>query len=114
MAVLRHDKALHTIKIQPHLKDMPEYIIPESLKDKAEELAQKALKKKRKVVEKEVTAEEAFNPYGPKPLKKKKMSSGKLKRLVRSTLPDSISLAYLTLRFRSLFRFSTFFSDFEI
>jgi ATP-dependent RNA helicase DDX56/DBP9 len=29
---LRHDKALHTVKIQPHLADVPEYIIPPALK----------------------------------------------------------------------------------
>ncbi|KAK6635249.1 hypothetical protein RUM44_000500 [Polyplax serrata] len=29
---LRHDKALHTVKQQPHLANVPEYIIPQSLK----------------------------------------------------------------------------------
>jgi len=29
---LRQDKALHTVKLQPHLKDVPEYIIPSTLK----------------------------------------------------------------------------------
>ncbi|XP_043247905.1 probable ATP-dependent RNA helicase DDX56 isoform X1 [Colletes gigas] len=29
---LRQDKALHTVKLQPHLKDVPEYIIPPTLK----------------------------------------------------------------------------------
>ncbi|XP_021916382.1 probable ATP-dependent RNA helicase DDX56 isoform X2 [Zootermopsis nevadensis] len=32
---LRHDKALHTVKIQPHLADVPEYIIPPALKNLA-------------------------------------------------------------------------------
>ncbi|XP_063986904.1 probable ATP-dependent RNA helicase DDX56 [Diachasmimorpha longicaudata] len=32
LQTLRQDKALHTVKIQPHLKDVPEYIVPESLK----------------------------------------------------------------------------------
>lgn len=29
---LRHDKALHTVKVQPHLADVPAYLIPQSLK----------------------------------------------------------------------------------
>eukprot|EP00090_Calanus_glacialis_P042030 TRINITY_DN7467_c0_g1_i1.p1 TRINITY_DN7467_c0_g1~~TRINITY_DN7467_c0_g1_i1.p1 ORF type:complete len:558 (+),score=190.46 TRINITY_DN7467_c0_g1_i1:38-1711(+) len=29
---LRHDKALHTVKQQDHLKNVPEYIVPETLK----------------------------------------------------------------------------------
>uniref|UniRef100_A0A0C9QRP3 RNA helicase n=1 Tax=Fopius arisanus TaxID=64838 RepID=A0A0C9QRP3_9HYME len=32
LQTLRQDKALHTVKIQPHLKDVPDYIIPPSLK----------------------------------------------------------------------------------
>ena len=32
MAALRHDKALHTVKQQTHLKNVPEYIIPKTLK----------------------------------------------------------------------------------
>ena len=30
--LLRHDKALHTVKQQQHLKNVPEYIVPETLK----------------------------------------------------------------------------------
>lgn len=29
---LRHDKPLHTVKLQPHLADVPSYLIPQSLK----------------------------------------------------------------------------------
>lgn len=32
MQVLRHDKALHTVRVQQHLADVPEYIIPATLK----------------------------------------------------------------------------------
>ena len=31
--LLRHDKALHTVKHQEHLKNVPEYIVPETLKN---------------------------------------------------------------------------------
>ena len=30
--LLRHDKALHTVKHQEHMKNVPEYIVPETLK----------------------------------------------------------------------------------
>lgn len=29
---LRHDRALHTVKLQSHLADVPEYIVPDALK----------------------------------------------------------------------------------
>ena len=29
---LRQDKALHTVRLQSHLKDVPEYLVPKSLK----------------------------------------------------------------------------------
>jgi len=31
LQLLRHDRALHTIKVQPHLRDVPEYIVPPTL-----------------------------------------------------------------------------------
>lgn len=33
--MLRHDKALHTVRIQQHLADVPEYIVPPTLKNLA-------------------------------------------------------------------------------
>jgi len=32
LGVLRHDKALHTVRLQAHLKDVPDYIIPPTLR----------------------------------------------------------------------------------
>ncbi|KAL1122839.1 hypothetical protein AAG570_003165 [Ranatra chinensis] len=32
MKTLRHDKALHTVRVQPHLANVPDYLIPPSLK----------------------------------------------------------------------------------
>ncbi|KAB0790076.1 hypothetical protein PPYR_15608 [Photinus pyralis] len=40
---LRHDKALHTVKVQQHLANIPEYIVPQSLKS----LSNNAGKRKR-------------------------------------------------------------------
>ena len=33
--VLRHDKSLHTVKHQPQLKNVPDYIVPQSLRKMA-------------------------------------------------------------------------------
>lgn len=30
--LLRHDKALHTVRLQSHLKDVPDYIVPPTLR----------------------------------------------------------------------------------
>ena len=30
--MLRHDKALHTVRLQTHLKDVPDYIVPPTLR----------------------------------------------------------------------------------
>lgn len=30
---LRHDKALHTVKLQDHMADVPDYMVPNSLKE---------------------------------------------------------------------------------
>ncbi|KAG5898580.1 hypothetical protein JTB14_016592 [Gonioctena quinquepunctata] len=35
LQILRHDKALHTVRIQQHLSDVPEYIVPPTLKSLA-------------------------------------------------------------------------------
>lgn len=35
LQVLRHDKALHTVRIQQHLADVPDYIVPPTLKNLA-------------------------------------------------------------------------------
>ncbi|XP_037091513.1 probable ATP-dependent RNA helicase DDX56 [Pollicipes pollicipes] len=35
LQVLRHDKALHTVKVQRHMKHVPEYIVPKSLRKRA-------------------------------------------------------------------------------
>ena len=42
--MLRHDKALHTVRLQSHLKDVPDYIIPPTLR----RLASSTMAKKNK------------------------------------------------------------------
>lgn len=46
---LRQDKTLHTVKLQPHLKNVPEYIVPPSLK-KVVEIGRRKRKFDRDVV----------------------------------------------------------------
>jgi len=47
---LRHDKALHTVKLQDHMSDVPDYMVPTSLKEyiKNQEEEDKGTKKKDK------------------------------------------------------------------
>lgn len=47
---LRHDKALHTVKLQDHMADVPDYMVPSSLKEFLENQkeADKGTKKKDK------------------------------------------------------------------
>ena len=42
MGALRHDKALHTVRLQSHLKDVPDYIIPPTLRRLARASSNKA------------------------------------------------------------------------
>ncbi|ESN91607.1 hypothetical protein HELRODRAFT_189737 [Helobdella robusta] len=35
LQVLKHDKVLHVVKVQPHLKNVPDYLVPQSLKNTA-------------------------------------------------------------------------------
>jgi len=46
--LLRHDKALHTVKRQEHLKNVPEYIVPETLKKMSGMARKRNIKRKNK------------------------------------------------------------------
>ncbi|CAL1269120.1 unnamed protein product [Larinioides sclopetarius] len=41
LQILRHDKSLHTVKLHSHLHDVPEYIVPPTLKNVVRNSAQK-------------------------------------------------------------------------
>jgi len=61
LQVLRHDKALHTVKVQKHMKHVPEYIVPKSLRRRA------------RVLEKQTTSSKASQSSSrPYPRKHKK------------------------------------------
>lgn len=63
--VLRHDKQLHTLKVQPHLIDVPDYIVPESLK-KAAGIA--VVKKRKRNFSKNSKAKEKYEKKMNNPL----------------------------------------------
>lgn len=58
---LRHDKALHTVKLQDHLTDVPEYIVPSSLKNIVTIVNDS--KKKPEKVKFKTGRNKAFNKY---------------------------------------------------
>lgn len=61
---LRHDKALHTVKVQSHLADVPEYIVPDALK----KLAGISSNRKRKSFYNKNSSQEHFNAKRNNPL----------------------------------------------
>ncbi|XP_065226799.1 probable ATP-dependent RNA helicase DDX56 [Planococcus citri] len=58
---LRHDKALHTVKLQDHLTDVPDYIVPPSLKNIVSIVNDS--KKKPEKVKFKTGRNKAFNKY---------------------------------------------------
>ena len=65
--LLRHDKALHTVKQQQHLKNVPEYIVPETLKKMTGMKTRKGRGKKGKGVRVSDT-QKKFNKRAADPL----------------------------------------------
>jgi len=61
---LRHDKALHTVKLQSHLADVPEYIVPDALK----KLAGISNTRKRRSFYNRNSSQEHFNAKKSNPL----------------------------------------------
>lgn len=62
LKVLKHDKALHTVKHQQHLKDVPEYIVPPTLQGMVNRSASKKAAKR--------IAQEASLSFTPKKRRK--------------------------------------------
>lgn len=69
--VLKHDKALHTVKHKSHLKDVPEYIVPETLQEVIKEGS------KKRFVEKESEKQKKHNKKIKKNKTNKKANSNK-------------------------------------
>lgn len=62
---LRHDKALHTVKLQSHLADVPEYIVPDALKRLA---GISSTSRKRRAYYNKNSSQEHFNAKKKNPL----------------------------------------------
>lgn len=68
LQVLRHDKALHTVKLDSHLKNVPDYIVPPTLKNVVIRKQQKR-KRPQKNQQKEGKAVKRFKKKQKDPLK---------------------------------------------
>ncbi|XP_029300821.1 LOW QUALITY PROTEIN: putative ATP-dependent RNA helicase DDX56 [Cottoperca gobio] len=78
LQLLRHDKDLHPAVVKPHLRNVPEYLIPETLKGVVNPLSNR--RKKRKVKSKpEGVVKSSFkkNVQGKNPLKSFRYSGGR-------------------------------------
>ena len=73
MAALRHDKALHTVKQKTHLKNVPDYIIPKTLKRMATATSSGGGERKRFKGGRSSQAKRKFERNKADPLKSLKM-----------------------------------------
>nr|XP_057912377.1 probable ATP-dependent RNA helicase DDX56 isoform X2 [Doryrhamphus excisus] len=70
LQLLRHDKDLHPAVIKPHLKNVPDYLIPEALRGIANPLSNRRKRRKReKSKVNEVTKRNFKNVQGKNPLR---------------------------------------------
>lgn len=72
LKLLRHDKALHIVKHQPHLKHVPDYIVPPTLQNtiKHEERINRKKEKRKGVPEKTLSrSAKKFKKFQKDPLK---------------------------------------------
>lgn len=77
LQLLRHDKDLHPAVIKPHLKNVPEYLVPETLRSVVNPLS--ARRKKLRKEKQEGVAKPSFkkNVQGKNPLKSFRYTGGK-------------------------------------
>ncbi|KFM57019.1 putative ATP-dependent RNA helicase DDX56, partial [Stegodyphus mimosarum] len=71
LQILRHDKSLHTVKLDSHLKNVPDYIVPPTLKNivRASNVKKKNAQFKRKKTQKEGKSSKKFRKNQKDPLK---------------------------------------------
>ncbi|XP_034048274.1 probable ATP-dependent RNA helicase DDX56 [Thalassophryne amazonica] len=81
LQLLRHDKELHPAVVKPHLKNIPEYLIPQTLKGVLNPLSFKKRRKREKSNSHGVT-KTSFkkNVQGKNPLKSFRYSRGKTRK----------------------------------
>ncbi|KAK5879092.1 hypothetical protein CesoFtcFv8_024431 [Champsocephalus esox] len=79
LQLLRHDKDLHPAVIKPHLRNVPDYLIPETLKGVVNPLSSRRKKKKKMLKSKPdgVIKSSFKNIQGKNPLKSFRYSAGR-------------------------------------
>ncbi|XP_034458687.1 probable ATP-dependent RNA helicase DDX56 [Hippoglossus hippoglossus] len=79
LQLLRHDKDLHPAVVKPHLKNIPEYLIPETLRGVMNPLSSKRRRKKREKSKPEGLVKTSFknNIKRTNPLRSFKYSGGR-------------------------------------
>ncbi|XP_035482559.1 probable ATP-dependent RNA helicase DDX56 [Scophthalmus maximus] len=83
LQLLRHDKDLHPAVVKPHLKNIPEYLVPETLRDVVNPLVsrkRRRMKKEKSKPEGVVKTSFKRNMKGTNPLKSFKYSGGRGKK----------------------------------
>ncbi|XP_069369247.1 probable ATP-dependent RNA helicase DDX56 [Paralichthys olivaceus] len=77
LQLLRHDKDLHPAVVKPHLKNIPEYLIPETLRGVVNPLSSKRRRKRKSKPDGVVKTSFKKNSKGTNPLKTFRYSGGR-------------------------------------
>ncbi|GAA6223642.1 probable ATP-dependent RNA helicase DDX56 [Lates japonicus] len=79
LQLLRHDKDLHPAVVKPHLKNVPEYLIPETLKGVVNPLSSRKRRKRKEKPKPQGVVKTSFkkNVQGRNPLKSFKYTGGR-------------------------------------
>ncbi|XP_029025050.1 probable ATP-dependent RNA helicase DDX56 isoform X2 [Betta splendens] len=81
LQLLRHDKDLHPAVVKPHLKNVPEYLIPETLRGVVNPLANRRRKKRKVTTKPEAVVKNSFKKsHGKNPLKSFRYTGGRNKK----------------------------------
>nr|XP_046231020.1 probable ATP-dependent RNA helicase DDX56 [Scatophagus argus] len=79
LQLLRHDKDLHPAVVKPHLKNVPEYLVPETLRSAVNPLSARRRRKRKEKSKPEGVAKTSFkkNIQGKNPLKSFRYTGGR-------------------------------------
>lgn len=82
LQLLRHDKDLHPAVVKPHLKNVPEYLVPESLKGVIHPMSRRNRRKRKEKSKPEGVSKPTFkkNIRGKNPLKSFRYTGGRNKK----------------------------------
>ncbi|KAG7234085.1 hypothetical protein INR49_005937 [Caranx melampygus] len=82
LQLLRHDKDLHPAVVKPHLKNVPDYLIPETLKGVVNPLSSRRSRKRKEKSKSDGVAKPSFkkNVRGKNPLKSFRYTGGRSRK----------------------------------